>query len=90
MASAEPGVTPAAPGSESASSRRRVGEPVDEAAEEPHHPVGLPAGRRPEVDPLEVEVAERLQRNSGWLGHADVAGPVDGVEDPEHERLDLV
>src|SRR5450631_874335 len=63
----------------------RVGETVDEAAEEADDSFGLAAGGRSQVDPLEVEVPEGKQCRRRGFGHADVAGSADGVEDGEHE-----
>src|SRR2546421_368937 len=56
----------------------------------PDQPFGLPAGRRAQVDPFEVEAAERVERGRGRLGHANVPGPLDPVEHREHERAHLL
>ena len=68
---------------------RGVGEVLDQAAEQPDHACGLPARRRSQVDPLEVERPELGQRGRRRLGHADRAGLVDGVEHRAQEHADL-
>ena len=67
----------------------RVGEVIDQVTEEADHPFGLPAGRGPEIDPLEVERPELGQRRRRRFGHAHRAGLVDGVEHCDHEGPDL-
>jgi hypothetical protein len=69
---------------------RCIGKVVDQPLQETDHSLGLPASSRPEVDALEVELAECGKCTSGRLGHADMAGVIDGIEHCEHERSDLL